>query len=129
MSASPYPPSSHWIFPRLPRILPASWRLHRTTVDGAHYVQAFTGLSIIVSGATELDGKRWVHLSVAHPSRLPTWAELVDAKEFLVGKDEYAVQVLPPRAEHVNIHPYCLHLFHCVEGNQLPDFTRGGKTL
>jgi hypothetical protein len=120
---------AHWISDHLPRVLPASWRVHQRKLDGIHYAQAITGLSIIVSGDTELDGRRWIHMSVAHPERMPTWSELVAAKEFIVGRDAYAVQVIPPKREHVNIHPFCFHLFSCIDGHPLPDFTRGGSSL
>lgn len=119
----------HWIDELLPRIIPASWRLHQRRGDGAHYVQALTMMSVIVSGDTERDGKRWIHLSIAHPTRLPTWEELVDAKEWILGREAYAVQVIPPRERYVNQHPFCLHLWSCADGHPLPDFTRGGTSL
>jgi hypothetical protein len=119
----------HWIFDRAPIVLPLSWRIVEQRLDGMKYVQAITGVTIIVSGGVEQDGRRWIHLSLAHPSRIPTWSELVAAKEIFIGRDAHAVQVIPPRAQHVNLHPYCLHLFSCVDGHPLPDFTRGTASL
>lgn len=29
-------------------------------------------------------------------------------------------------SRHVNKHPYCLHLWRCLDGDVVPDFTRGG---
>lgn len=40
-----------------------------------------------------------------------------------------ALQVLPPRAKHVNIHPFCLHLWCCLDGDVTPDFTQGSGSL
>jgi hypothetical protein len=119
----------HWIFELLPLVLPASWTIHERKRDGIHYVQSISGLSLIVSGDTEWDGRRWIHMSIACPWRMPTWMELVAAKEMVIGRDAYAVQVIPPRNEYVNQHPYCLHLFSCIDGHPLPDFTRGGTSL
>ncbi len=121
-------PAFAWMFERLPRVVPASWRQIERRGDGAMYVQSATRLSLIVAGE-EHDGRRWLHMSMAHPDRLPTWPELVDAKEIFVGREEYAVQVIPPRSRYVNQHPFCLHLFTCVDGHPLPDFTGGRGTL
>lgn len=119
-----------WVKEKLPLVLPATWNKLETTEDGQHYVQQFTGLSLIVSGAKELDGRRWLHVSLAHPHRLPTWEELKAVKDWIIGREEYAVQVLPPKSLYVNQHPFCLHLFACVDGSwPLPDFTQGGGTL
>ena len=52
-----------------------------------------------------------------------------EAKELFVGRDEFAYQVIPPRDQHVNIHPNVLHLWSCLDGSPLPDFTRGTGSL
>lgn len=31
--------------------------------------------------------------------------------------------------KHVNKHPYCLHLWSCLDGPVLPDFTRGSDGI
>lgn len=68
-----------------------------------------------------VDGKLWGHLSISAPKRLPTWTELRWCKEYFLG-DRRAIQVLPPRAEYVNIHPHVLHLYAALEHEPLPDF-------
>lgn len=115
--------------PRLPIVLPVGWRRDAESEDGARYVNSITRMSIIVSGARELDGKRWVHVSVARPERMPSWEDLVFAKEFILGRETTALQVIPPRSRYVNQHPYCLHVWHCVDGDVTPDFTHGGTSL
>ena len=118
-----------WIKRYLPQILGNGWEKIRESGDGAQYKNRMTHQTLIVSGATELDGKRWVHLSTAFPDRLPTWGELVEIKEWVLGFEAKAIQVIPPRSQHVNIHPYMLHFFACVDEDPLPDFTRGTKSL
>lgn len=83
-------------------------------------------LMVIVSGRTEADGRRWIHVSFSHPNRSPTWETTVLVKKAFLG-DRKALQVLPPEAEYVNIHPYCLHLWCCLDGDGLPDFRVGGE--
>jgi hypothetical protein len=120
-----------WVHAHLGRlILPATWTLDTMSLDGARFVvRGPRTVSIIVSGAVELDGKRWLHASIAAPNRLPDYEELVAMKETVFGSEAYAVQVFPPRSKHVNQHPFCLHLFGCIDGHPLPDFTHGGSTL
>lgn len=86
-------------------------------------------ISLLVSIRKELDGKEWVHISIASPVRSPTWDDLILARDATVGRDKKAIQVLPPAKEHVDFHPLCFHLFHCIDEDPLPDFTKGTGTL
>lgn len=90
-------------------------------------INKLTGLKVIISSGIEQDGKEWIHLSVSRADRLPTWDEL-ETKEAFIGLEAEAIQVIPRRSKHINIHPYCLHLFFCPESG-LPDFTRGSGSL
>ena len=110
-----------------PKVLPLGWQRKPFGPDGFALVS--DRLSIIVTAATKLDGKEWLHVSCAARDRLPTWDELMWVKEFIIGRDRKAIQVFPPRTEHVNINPYVLHLFHCLDGDGLPDFTEGSGSL
>jgi hypothetical protein len=113
-----------------PRLVLPGWRLADESLDGQAWVHDRPALSLIWSVAREQDGRLWLHLSVASPDRLPTWTELVAAKEWIAGTHRYAYQVVPPRSRYVNQHPNCLHLFVPVEGDPpLPDFTNGGASL
>lgn len=122
-----------WVDDFLPSVLPFPWRLLEDREDGSAYGKMLLSKSsmqtVIVSGATELDGRRWLHVSTARPDRLPSWEELMEVKEIFIGLDRKAIQVLPARQEHVNIHPGCLHLFYCLDGDTLPDFTHGSASL
>ena len=69
-----------------------------------------------------VDGALWGHLSIRPiQDRLPTWKELKWCKEYFLG-DRKAIQILPPRAEYVNINPFVLHLYAPLEVDPLPDF-------
>jgi hypothetical protein len=115
-----------WVGTFLP-VLPANWRM-MPSADGAKYV-APDRLSVIVSGSFELDGKRWLHVSCARPDRLPSWEDLREVKNRFIGADKLAVQVLPPESRYISIHPYCLHLWHCIDADPVPDFARGGASI
>lgn len=97
----------------------APYRYVRTVEQPRHR------LMVIVSGNTEADGKRWIHVSYSRPSRIPSYEDLCLVKDRFIGADRQAISVHPPASQHVNLHATCLHLFHCLDGDGLPDF-RGG---
>lgn len=108
---------------------PIGWQCTLRSEDGAKYERILTGQTVIVSEDIEQDGRRWRHFSTAFPNRLPTWDEFVATKEAFLGAESKAIQVLAPRSQWVNINPYVLHLFECMDADPLPDFTRGLGTL
>lgn len=113
-----------------PRVLPPAWVEVERDVTGAKYRSKERNLVAIVSCGQERDGRWWMHLSVSHKNRTPTWQELAWCKEVFFG-DREAYQVLPPKERYVNIHPNVLHLFALLESGAtaLPDFTRGTGSL
>jgi hypothetical protein len=75
-------------------------------------------LNVLRSLSTTGDGTKWVHVSVAHPKRLPTWEELSKAKNDFIGEDREAYQVLASNEDHINAHAYCLHLWAPLDGQR-----------
>jgi len=104
--------------------VPLNW--HRYESPFLSYRKIADKVTVIVSGSTEADGRRWLHVSVSRPSRLPTWDDLREVKDTFIGRDRKAIQVLPPAAEYVNIHPNVLHLWACLDDDGLPDFRKEG---
>ena len=104
-----------------PAILPAGWK----RLDTFSYRHR-GGLCVIVSQAMERDGRHWLHVSVSHHDRLPTWEELTAVKEIFMGTTSLALQVFPPRNEWVNDCSNVLHLWCCIESRPVPDFRRRG---
>ena len=50
------------------------------------------------------------HVSISHPTRIPTWGEVLAARE--LAPDDVTMAILfPPAAEYVNVHETCLHLW------------------
>jgi hypothetical protein len=108
---------------------PKGWRLESEKLDGQRYLRGHDA-SLIWSMAIELDGRLWLHISMAGRYRVPTWAELVAAKEWIAGTESVGYQVLPPRSQWVNIHATALHIWVPMEGQPpLPDFTQGGDSI
>lgn len=67
-----------------------------------------TGVTLTVIAS---NGYGWDHVSVSLPNRCPNWQEMEHVKRLFFRDDETAMQLHVPPAEHVNIHPYCLHLW------------------
>jgi len=111
-----------------PRVLPPDWEeiLPCPTIGGMAW-RCTNGLLVIASAKLESDGRSWLHVSMSRANRLPYWKDLQYVKDLFVGRDRKAVQVFPPAAEHVNIHPYCLHLWSCLDEDPLPDFRTDGE--
>lgn len=61
------------------------------------------------------------HISLSHPTRLPKYEELKNARYELLPDNIFMAQIFPPSKEFVNKHKYCLHLwqFHPYEEAQL----------
>lgn len=126
--ADPAPPSDYG---EIDALFPAhiqGWALISRASDGAAYQRA-DGLKVIASIAEEEDGKQWLHVSCSRRARLPTYGDMVDVKAIFVGEHREAYQVFARASKHVNLMPFCLHLWCRLDGPALPDFTRGGSTI
>ncbi len=113
-----------------PMVLPPAWEMvEQDHLTGAKYKAKSRNLVAIISCSRELDGRHWLHLSVSHRQRIPTWDEMRWCKEVFLG-DREAYQVMPPKARYVNIMPNVLHMFALLDGAAvLPDFTQGTNSL
>lgn len=89
----------------------------------------FNRLRVIVSDAVMDDGNMWRHVSMSHKNKLPSYKEMCLVKKIFIGDDRKAIQVFPAKSEHVNIHPYCLHLYCNMSHDNIPDFTMGSGMI
>ena len=125
--------------PIIKRAMQQGWHLIEEVADGAKL--SWDGVcrrQAIVTAARELDGRVWVHLSVSaiHESALtraqrvvlPSWYQLTTARDEFLGAEAKCIMVVAPASEHVNIEEVH-HLWHCPEGDGLPDFTRGAGSI
>lgn len=72
-----------------------------------HYIRAYALGECSILVTKEFDS---LHMSIAHPSRLPTWDEVAQARyRLLPGNRTYAM-ILPPVEEYINLHPHCFQL-------------------
>jgi hypothetical protein len=103
-------------------ILPSTWTEIACPIPTGRAYRSANGLRVITTVATEQDGKAWLHVSVSRVQRLPGWLDLREVKDVFIGRDATALQVLPSSEKYRNQHPFCLHLWHCLDGEVVPDF-------
>jgi hypothetical protein len=77
--------------------------------DGAFRVPSPTDFRLMTVVAST--GYGWDHVSVSQHKRCPNWPEMDHIKSLFFKDDETAMQLHVPAADHVNNHPYCLHLW------------------
>ena len=65
------------------------------------------------------DGLGWEHVSVSRSDRTPTWDEMCQIKGLFWDEEDCVVQYHPAKADYVNIHNHCLHLWR-TEGIPTP---------
>jgi len=110
--------------PELPQ---CGWPMIQEAEDGYAFRSA-NGIQVIISGSQE-GGKAWLHVSLSRKHKMPSYDDIALVKKVFIGDDKKAIMVLPERKYHVNIHNYCLHLWHCMEDDGLPEFSHGLGTI
>ena len=65
---------------------------------------------------------RWRHASITYREKatLPTWGDIRMMKDDFFGTDVFAIQILPPDRDYVNVHVYCMHLWQYLDGDNWP---------
>lgn len=104
------------------------WPVHRTAEDGwSFFSPGDRGMYVIYSGEIH-EGRRWLHVSMSRRSRLPSYEDVQRIRMAFIGDHVQTIMVWPSKdsGRYINIHPYCLHLYSCMDGEDgLPDFTQG----
>jgi len=83
-----------------------------------------TALRIIASdgvGWDELgfDPPVWEHVSVSTEFRTPWWDEMAYVRDLFWSDEELVLQFHVPKSMHINVHPFCLHLWRPI-GVEIP---------
>lgn len=113
--------------------LPIEWDFVKYFGPGAAYYNSKNHLRVIITPpVVQADGKEWLHVSLSRAKRLPSWPDIKSVKDHFIGKDKVAIQVFPKASSYVNIHPFCLHLWSCMDETAIPEFSgviEGVKTI
>lgn len=76
--------------------------------DGGAFVVPFEGRDLHVIAST---GLGWDHVSVSLNNRCPNWREMSYIKDLFFTENEVVMQLHVAKKDHINLHPYCLHLW------------------
>jgi hypothetical protein len=69
---------------------------------------AIKGVTVAIAAGR---GRGWQHVSVSCEDRTPTWEEMETVKRMFFEDDEVAMQLHVAVKDHINMHPYVLHLW------------------
>jgi hypothetical protein len=78
---------------------------------GVFRISAEDGELLVIAST----GGGWEHVSVSMRSRCPSWAEMEHVKRLFFKDDETVMQLHVPVSQHINEHPYCLHLWRPIK--------------
>lgn len=86
------------------------------------------GAPLKVIASSECD---WDHVSVSRVNRTPNWPEMARVKELFFRDGETVMQLHVPAADHINDHPFCLHLWRPQKEEipRPPSFMVGGMSM
>lgn len=76
--------------------------------DGGYFLIDFEGRPLQVIAST---GLGWDHVSVSLTNRCPNWREMSFIKDLFFEENEVVMQLHVTKKDHINLHPYCLHLW------------------
>lgn len=99
-------------------VQPAGWNHLRTDGGCLAFFTDNDGRKFALSHFV-WEGSVWVHASVSRESSLPTYADLCELHRCVFG-ERFSAQMFVPRSHHVNIHPFCLHLWGPDDPNIWP---------
>lgn len=116
---------------RSPGAIHPSLHVIATSEDG--YAATFGALRFIVSETKESDGHWWRHASVSRTDKqLPRYEDLKTLKRLTIG-DRLAIQLFPASDKHIDLAgpmgTEVLHLWACMDGEVLPDFSSGTGSI
>lgn len=87
--------------------------------DGGAYILSspVDGADLRVVASTDLG---WDHVSVSRQRRIPNWIEMHFIYANFFNDDETVMELHVPQSQHVNFHPFCLHLWRPNDGRTIP---------
>jgi len=93
--------------------------LDKYRVDGyTHEDRKFHGVFCITSKSARRvmriiasNGDGWDHVSISLNNRCPNWQEMEQIKRLFFKEEELCWQYHVPPADHINVHPYVLHIW------------------
>ena len=110
----------------LNRSIPFDWIITSIRDNSASYRHLLSML-VVSESIHEQDGQRWLHVTISHSARVPTWQEIRRVKSIWIGDNRTAYHVLPRRVRLVEDadDAYTLHLWTPLDDDPFPQEMRG----
>lgn len=110
----------------LSRPIPFDWVITQIKDNCASYRNLLSMLIVRESVHEEQNGERWLHVSISHAARMPTWGELQTVKSIWIG-DRTAYHVLPRRVKFTEDadDAYTIHIWCPLDSDPFPVEMRG----
>jgi hypothetical protein len=101
--------------------IPGDWIITQIKDNCASYRNLLSML-IVRESVHEHNGERWLHVSISHSSRMPTWGELRTVKSIWFGNNRTAYHVLPRRELYTEDKDdaYTLHIWCPLDSDPFP---------
>lgn len=106
----------------MPFCCPNFWEKYRVSFQGVRgddtngaIIIPAQGLKIIFSNQLG-----WEHVSVSRKNKVPSYDDMDRVKRAFWDDDQCVMQLHVPRQDHVNCHPFCLHLWRPTKGKKIP---------
>src|SRR5215469_9048693 len=81
---------------------------------GAFIIHRIIGDLRILASSGEAPHYMWEHVSVSLQGRCPKWEEMVRVKRLFWLPTETVMQLHVPDSDHINCHPFTLHLWRPI---------------
>lgn len=102
--------------------VPKEAELYRADLPGYERGDFYNGAFAFADGLFVIcsNGDGWEHVSVSRKSRCPSYEDMTRIKELFWDEEDCVMQLMVPKSEHVNFHPYALHMWRPINGQEIP---------
>lgn len=105
----------------LGRSIPFDWIVCQIRDNSASYRHLLSML-IVSESIHEHNGQRWLHITISHTARVPTWQEIKRVKSIWIGDNRVAYHVLPSASTYDD---GSFHLWTPLDDDPFPAEMRG----
>jgi len=97
------------------RVSPKGWESPNGVNYGCFEVHHNGNKMGVISSGSGPECAGWEHVSVSLKDRTPTWEEMCFIKDLFWSESETVVQYHVQSDKHINTHPFCLHMWKCID--------------
>jgi hypothetical protein len=101
--------------------LPSKYKKVDRAFIGQEY-QRSDGMKVVeTTEVHQPENYHWHHVSCSFADKLPSYEDLQEIRKVFIGEGMTSVMIFPPEHQYINYHPFCLHLYACLDADPWPD--------